>query len=238
TIPSNDVAGIIVEPIQGEAGIIVPPRNYFNKLTELCKQEGWLLIVDEIWTGLGRTGKIWASEHFHLQPDIMTFAKSCGGGLPLGGIIAKSEIANSWEPGRHGSTFGGNPVACAAGIATIKTIIEKDLHVRAAKLGEYTLKRLKELQEKSSIIGEVRGKGLMIGIELVKNKESKEPLPKKHFIKILSLALKRGLILLSGGIYFNVLRIAPPLIISQENLNIGLSIIEEVIKKVENEITS
>jgi predicted acetylornithine/succinylornithine family transaminase len=207
-VMSEQVAAILVEPIQGEGGVRVPPDDFLPGLRELCNEHGALLICDEIQTGLGRTGKWFACEHWGVEPDIISMAKALGGGFPVGCFGARREVMESFSPGDHASTFGGNPLACAAGIATIKTLRRLKLPQRAAKLGEYFLQRLKELKEKHDCIKEVRGKGLLLGMEL----ESKELAE-----EIVTKARERGfLINLTAE---RVLRFTPPLIVERYHIS-------------------
>jgi len=224
----EEVAAIFVEPIQGEGGYVVPPKGFLKELEKLCRKYGILLVCDEVQSGLGRTGKMFACEHDGVEPDIIEMAKALGGGLSMGATVAKAELVD-WEAGAHSNTFGGNPVMCVAALTTIDTIIEEKLVENAAKVGEYTLKRLNEMMEEHELIGDVRGKGLMIGIEFVKNKESKEPFKRVDDITV--EAHKRGLILLSCGV--NAIRLAPPLTVSEKEIDKALEILNESIKVVE-----
>lgn len=230
-VPPEDCAAILVEPIQGEGGYVVPPAHFFPALRDLCDQYGILLIVDEVQSGVGRTGKWWAIEHWGVEPDIVCFAKGIASGLPLGGILAKESVM-TWPTGAHGNTFGGNPVACQAGIATLD-LIENGMMSNAAKMGEYTLDALEEIKARHASIGDVRGKGLMIGVEFVKDKESKTPAADLRDA-VEEHAFKGGLITLSCG--KNVIRIAPALNIEKNHIDEGLQIFEEAITKAEKEI--
>ena len=227
--PPEDIAGLMVEPIQGEAGYIVPPKEFLPKLEKICVENGFLLLVDEVQTGFGRTGKMFACEHSNTQADIICLSKALAAGLPMGATVAKSEVAD-WEEGSHSNTFGGNLLACAASLANIQVIKKEKLAEKAVSVGEYTLSRLNEMKEKSEIVGDVRGKGLMIGVEFVKDKHTKEKAVKETE-KITIEAFKKGLILLPVGV--NCIRIAPPLNIPLEQLDKGLDILFDVIKTVE-----
>lgn len=229
--PPEDVAAIIFEPIQGEGGYVVPPPEYFNLLKKLADKYGILLIDDEVQAGVGRTGKWFAIEHWNIEPDIICSAKALASGLPLGATIAKAKIMD-WTGGSHASTFGGNPLSCAAAIAVIDVIKEERLLENATKQGTYIRKRLEELKEKSHIVGDVRGKGLMIGMELVTDKESKKPAADKAN-EIMIRSWKRGVAVITCGI--STIRIMPPLNITGELVESGLSIIEDVVKEVEKE---
>ncbi len=229
--PPEDVAAIVFEPIQGEGGYVVPPPEYFQRLKKLADKYGILLIDDEVQSGIGRTGKWFAIEHWNVEPDIMCSAKALASGLPLGATIAKAKIMD-WVGGSHASTFGGNPLSCVAAIAVIDVIKEERLLENATKQGTYILKRLEELREKSEIVGDVRGKGLMIGIEFVEDKDSKKPAPQK-VNEIMMRSWKRGVAVITCGI--STLRIMPSLNITRELVDAGLEIIEDVVKEVEKE---
>jgi 4-aminobutyrate aminotransferase len=229
--PPEDVAAIIFEPIQGEGGYVVPPPEYFQRLKKLADKYGILLIDDEVQSGIGRTGKWFAIEHWNVEPDIICSAKALASGLPLGATIAKAKIMD-WVGGSHASTFGGNPLSCVAAIAVIDAIKEERLLENATKQGTYILKRLEELKDKSEIVGDVRGKGLMIGVEFVEDKDSKKPAPQKAN-EIMMRSWKRGVAVITCGI--STLRIMPPLNITRELVDAGLEIIEDVVKEVEKE---
>ncbi len=229
-VPAKEVAGVLVEPIQGEGGYIVPPQGFFPALRKLCDKYGILLIADEVQSGMGRTGKWWAIEHFGVEPDILTSAKGIASGLPLGACIARQSVM-TWERGAHGNTYGGNPLACAAGVKTIELIAREYLH-NAAEVGQYALESLREIAMRHPAIGDVRGIGLMIGIEFVKNKETKESAPELRNA-VVHHAFERGLLLL--GCAKSVIRIAPPLVISKTEIDEGLKIFEEAVTLAEHE---
>lgn len=229
-LPPDEVAGILVESIQGEGGYIVPPQGFYPALRALCDRHGILLIVDEVQSGMGRTGKWWAIEHFGVEPDILTAAKGIASGMPLGACVARKSVMD-WERGAHGNTYGGNPIACAASLATID-LIEKEYLQNAATVGEYTLDALHELQARHPSIGDVRGKGLMIGVEFVQDRGTKEP-AKRLTERVVDLAFERGLLLLSCG--KSIIRIAPPLSISTGEVDEGLTIFEEAVALAEKE---
>jgi 4-aminobutyrate aminotransferase len=230
-VPPEDTAGIVVEPIQGEGGYVVPPPEYFQRLKKIADKYGLLFIDDEVQSGMGRTGKWFAIEHWGVEPDILTTSKALASGLPLGACIAKSKIMD-WVPGAHASTFGGNPLSCVAANAVIDVIKEEKLLENATKQGAYIMKRLSELKDKSEIVGDVRGKGLMIGMEIVESKESKKPAPQK-VNEIMMRSWKRGVNVITCGV--STIRIAPPLIITKELVDSALDIIEDVTKQVEKE---
>jgi 4-aminobutyrate aminotransferase len=229
---SGDVAAFIAEPILGEGGIIVPPDDYFKEVKKILDKYGILFVADEVQTGFARTGKLFGIEHYNVIPDIMCFAKAIANGLPLGACTARTDIADSFQPGDHLSTFGGNPVCCAAALANIEFIQEEDLPKRATESGRYVMHRLEELKSKHKLIGDVRGKGLMIGLELVKNRESKDPAPSET-AKIRALCRDKGVLIGSGGVLGNVLRIQPPLVISQSQLDIAIDAVDQSLKEVE-----
>jgi len=230
-VPQEDVAAILFEPIQGEGGYIVPPPEYFQRLKKLADKYGLLLIDDEVQAGTGRTGKWFAIEHWSVEPDILCAAKALASGLPLGATIAKAKIMD-WTGGSHASTFGGNPLSCAAAMSVIEIIKEEKLLENATKQGTYILKKLEELKEESSIIGDVRGKGLMIGMEIVANKEDEKPAPDKAS-EIIMRSWRRGVAVITCGV--STIRIAPPLNIDRDLVDSALDIIEDVVKEVERE---
>ena len=230
-VPPEDTAGIVVEPIQGEGGYVVPPPEYFQRLKKLADKYGLLLIDDEVQSGMGRTGKWFAIEHWGVEPDILCTSKALASGLPLGATVAKAKVMD-WVPGSHASTFGGNPLSCVAACAVIDVIKEEKLLENATKEGAYIMKRLTELKENSEVVGDVRGKGLMIGMEIVEDKESKKPAPQKAS-DIMSRSWKRGINVITCGV--STVRVAPPLVITRELVDTALNIIEDVTKEVEKE---
>jgi len=233
-VPPEEVAAILFEPIQGEGGYVVPPEGYFQRLKKLADKYGILLIDDEVQAGMGRTGRWFAIEHWEVEPDIICMAKALASGLPLGATIARAKIMD-WEGGSHASTFGGNPLSCVAAMAVIDTIKEQNLLENAARQGNYIMKRLRELAEQSEIIGDVRGKGLMIGVEIVEDKDSKKPAPNLAK-EIMMRSWKRGVAIITCGV--STLRIAPPLIITRELVDAALEIVEDTIREVEREKSS
>lgn len=228
-IHPDEIAAFIIEPVQGEGGYIVPPAEYLKEIRELSLRHGILLILDEVQTGIGRTGKWFGLEHFGITPDIMTIAKGVASGFPLSAVISTKEIMGKWQPGAHGTTFGGNPVSCAAAVATIKTIDKDGLLKKAESISQKAIKYLKEMKSRYSVIGDVRGFGYMIGIEFVRDGKEPDPEAVKNVIKG---CLDRGLILIECGGEKNVIRFIPPLIITQEEMNRGLGILEEVVKEL------
>jgi 4-aminobutyrate aminotransferase len=229
--PPEEVAAFVFEPIQGEGGYVVPPDGYFRRLKKLADKYGILLVDDEVQAGMARTGKWWAIEHWGIEPDIICSAKSIAAGMPLSAIIANEKIMD-WEGGTHASTFGGNPVSCAAALAVIDVIKSERLLDNATQQGAYVMKRMKEVMEDSEIIGDVRGKGLMIGVEIVEDKKSKKPAGEKAN-EIMMRSWKRGVALITCG--KSTLRIVPPLVITRELVDPALDIIMSTIKEVEKE---
>lgn len=223
-VPADELAGILLEPIQGEGGYIVPPPGFFPALRALCDRYGVLLIADEVQSGMGRTGKWWAIENFDVEPDIVCSAKGIASGVPLGAMIARKSVM-TWPKGAHGNTYGGNPLACAASLATID-LIEKEYLQNACEVGEFALEALAEIQSRHPSIGQVRGMGLMLGIEFVKNRETKEAAGKLRD-DVVDLAFERGLLTLGCG--KSVIRIAPPLSISKAEMEEGLKVFDEAI---------
>ncbi len=229
-VPPDEVAAILVEPIQGEGGYVVPPPDYHQKLKALCEKYGILYVADEVQTGMGRTGKMYASEHFGVEPDILCSAKGIASGLPLGAIIAKADVMD-WEYGSHASTFGGNPVACAAALAVIR-LLEGGLIENAARMGQYLKDRLLEMKKQYPFIGDVRGKGLMVGMEIVKDRDTEEKgVTERNFV--VDEMVKRGVILIGCG--DNVLRFVPPLVVTQEEIDVCLEVLQEVLGEVQVE---
>lgn len=227
-VPADEVAAVFVEPIQGEGGYVVPPTDFFPLLRDLCDRYGILLVVDEIQSGMGRTGKWWATQHWDVEPDIVCIAKGIASGMPLGAMVARKALM-TWEPGSHGNTFGGNPVACAAALATLD-LLEDHLIDNAAAVGTFALDRLRDMMNDHPSIGDVRGKGLMIGVELVKDRKTKEPAPDLRNA-VVYRAFEHGLLLLGCGP--STIRLMPPLVISEETVGIGLGIIDDVLTELE-----
>ena len=228
-VAPEEVAMLIAEPIQGEGGYIVPPDGYFKKLKKLLDEYGILFAVDEVQSGVGRTGKWWAIEHYGVEPDIVCTAKGIAAGLPLGVMASKAEIQD-WTPGSHASTFGGNPVCCAAALAVLDIIKTDKLLDNATEQGGYIKKRLEEMKEKHPMIGDVRGKGLMVGVEIVKDKDSKEVAPKATEA-IMMECFRNGLAIVNCGV--NVIRWMPPLIITRDLVEPSLEIFEKALSKIE-----
>jgi 4-aminobutyrate aminotransferase/(S)-3-amino-2-methylpropionate transaminase len=232
-VAAESVAAIIVEPVQGEGGFIVPPREYLGKLQNICRKHGMVLIVDEIQTGFGRTGKMFACEHSNVAPDILITAKSLAAGLPLAGITGKAEIMDAVDYGGIGGTFGGNPVSCAAGLAVMKIFREQNLVERAKVIGEKIMKKFRAFAKKYPFIGDVRGLGAMNALEIVLDK--KNPQPNSDLTKaIVRRCYDKGLILLTAGAFGNVIRHLVPLVVTDAQLDKGLQILDEAMaEKVE-----
>ncbi len=223
---SGDVAAFIIEPVMGEGGMIVPPASYLPRVKEILDRYNILLIADEVQCGFGRTGKLFAIEHFGVEPDIMVMAKGIADGFPLSATIARAEIADSFRPGEHLSTFGGNPVSCAAGLANLEYMLAEDLPGQAARKGAHALTQLKELEERLPSVGEARGLGLMIGLELVTDRESRKPdaaLAKA----VRQYCREHGVLVGIGGTDANVVRVHPPLVISEADLDEALSVVAQ-----------
>ncbi len=227
---ADGVAALFAEPIQGDAGMVVPPEGYFRKIKRILDEHGILLVVDEVQSGMGRTGKWFAIEHFGVEPDIITLAKPLGGGLPISAIIGRADIMDSLPALGHTFTLSGNPVASRAALAVIEEIEEKDLLKRAERLGKHAKKRLEKMKEEHELIGDVRGLGLMLGIDLVKDRETKER-AYEEARKVVWRAYELGLVL--AFLQGNVLRIQPPLTIEEELLDEGLDRLEQAIADVE-----
>jgi 4-aminobutyrate aminotransferase len=228
-VAPTDVAAILLEPIQGEGGYVVPTPNFLPRLRELCDKYGILLIADEVQSGVGRTGKWWAIEHWNVEPDILLSAKGIASGMPLGAMIARRSVM-TWKPGSHGNTFGGNPISCAASLATIDVIEREGLLDHATAMGDYIMGALKDMQTRHPTIGDVRGKGLMIGVEFVLDKKTKEP---AHDLveDINQRGFQKGLLLLPCGV--STIRLSPALNITRDVVDEALDIFEEAITEAE-----
>jgi len=227
-VPPGEVAAIVVEPVQGEGGYVIPPRNFLSRLRSLADRHGILLIFDEVQCGMGRTGKMWACEHFETVPDILVTAKGIASGMPLGVMVARAEVMN-WGPGAHASTFGGNPVSCAAAMETIRLLEEKYI-ANAARMGEYILGRLANWRQKHPIVGDVRGLGLMVAAELVKSQRAREPHPEARK-KVIYRAFEQGVLLLGCG--ESTVRFMPPLIVERDQIDHALEVLERCISEAE-----
>jgi 4-aminobutyrate aminotransferase len=228
TTPPEEVAAIVVEPIQGEGGYIIPPRRFLTRLREIADRHGILLVFDEVQCGMGRTGKMWACEHFGVTPDVVVSAKGIASGMPIGVTVARADIMD-WGPGAHASTFGGNPLACAAALETIR-LIEEQYASNAGRVGEYLMQRLAGFTQKHRLVGDVRGLGLMVGIELVKDQATREPDPKSRN-HVLQSAFKKGLLLLGCG--ESTVRLMPPLIAQPEHVDFAVDVLDRAIAEID-----
>jgi len=229
-IPPDQVGAIISEPIQGEGGFIAPPDDYFKEIKKICDAHDIKLIIDEIQTGFARTGKMWAIEHYGVEPDLMVMAKAIASGLPLSAVVARDELMKDVYPGSLGGTYGGNPIACATALKVLEIIEREKVVEQAATLGKKLRKRLDEFYDRYEVIGDVRGKGPMLAMELVKDRKTKEPNPEAAS-KVMKTCLGAGLLTLKAGLYSNCIRLHPPLTIEDELLEKGLAIMEEAFKK-------
>ncbi|UTR11767.1 4-aminobutyrate--2-oxoglutarate transaminase [Evansella sp. LMS18] len=225
-VAADEIAAVIMEPVQGEGGFIVPSKYFVQGIKQICEENNILFIADEIQTGFCRTGKLFASEHFGIDPDIITMSKSLAAGMPLSAVTGRAEVMDAPEPAQLGGTLGGSPFSCAAALAVLEVIEDEQLVARSAQLGEKMNKVFAQWQEKYSFIGDVRGVGPMCALELVKDRDTKEP-AKELTAAITDYCWKNGLIALSAGLYGNVLRFLPPVTITDEQLEKGLSILED-----------
>ena len=226
-VPAKEVAAIVVEPVQGEGGYIVPPAKFLKELRRIADENGIALVFDEVQSGMGRTGKMWAAEHFEVAPDILAVAKGIASGMPLGATIASAEFMN-WGPGAHASTFGGNPVSAAAAMATI-ALLEEGLVENAARLGRRIMDRMESWPARFPCVGDVRGLGLMIGVELVRDQQTKAKAPELRD-RVVEEAFRRGLLLLGCG--ENTVRLMPPLVIDADQADFALDVMEEILGRL------
>ncbi len=227
-LPPNEVACIVAETIQGEGGYVVPPDDFFPRLRELCDKHGILLVLDEVQSGIGRTGKFWAFDHTGIVPDIVASAKGLGSGMPIGACIARKDLTDNWLPGAHGNTYGGNALACAAAYETI-CLVEEELMDNAAEVGAYLIDQLKEIAGRSPHIGDVRGRGLMIGVEFVKDRATNEP-DHAGSDAVMLEAFRRGLLVLTCG--KSTIRLCPPLVVTRDEVDRAMDIFESAIESV------
>ncbi len=227
---SNDVAAFIAEPVMGEGGIIVPPPNYFKEVKKVLDHYGILFIADEVQCGFARTGKMFAIEYYGVEPDILVTAKGIADGFPLSAFTTRPEIAAAYKPGDHLSTFGGNPISCAAALANINFMEKENLPAQATESGNYAMAKLRALQKEHSLIGDVRGLGLMIGVELVKDQKKTPAAAEAEAIR--DHCLQRGLLVGVGGVHGNVIRFQPPLVISKAQIDQAITIFQEVLQGV------
>ncbi len=229
TVAPETVACVVMEPVQGEGGFIVPPKKFVQAVSEFCKEHGIVFVADEIQTGFGRTGKLFAIDHFDVTPDLITVSKSLAAGLPLSGVVGRTEILNVADPGELGGTYTGNPVACAAALAVIDIIEEENLVEKSEILGQEIESKLKELTEKHDYVGDIRRLGAMVAVEIVEDRKSKKP-NKTKTAEIVKYANENCLLLLSAVLKSNVIRFLAPLVTTDEELLKGLSILENAFK--------
>ncbi len=233
-VSAESVAAVIVEPVLGEGGFVVPPHEFFTELQEVCRATGILLIADEVQTGLGRTGSLFACEQFGIVPDILITAKSLGGGLPISSITGRAEIMDHPMAGGLGGTFGGNPLACRAALAVLDLIERDNLCGRAREIEQKVLARFQVFRQKYRLVGDVRGAGAMCALELVRNRETREP-AKEETDQFTQHALRRGLVTITAGTFGNVIRTLMPLVMTDEELEFGLDVMEQTLREVEIE---
>jgi len=230
-ISAENVAALIVEPVLGEGGFVVPPKEYFKILHKICKENGIVFIADEVQTGFGRTAKMFAMEHYEVEPDIMVTAKSIAGGFPLSAVTGKAELMDHPQVGGLGGTYAGNPVACRAALAVLDQFKKTDLLKRAERIGKTVLERFKQFYEHYSVVGDVRGLGAMVGMELVVDRETKEPAT--TFTKqLVNRCREKGLLMISAGTHSNIIRPLMPLVITHDQLDEGLKIIGEALDEL------
>jgi len=234
TVPPEECAAIILEPVQGEGGYVPAPKEFLQEIRSICDRHGIMMVCDEVQSGAGRTGKMWAVQHSGVEPDMITSAKGIASGMPLGVVITKAEVMD-WVPGSHASTFGGNPVCIASALATLD-ILESEAIANAAKIGDYMKQRIQTWVDKYEIVGDVRGMGLMIGIEIVKDKKTKALAGKERDRIVDQLCFERGVLMLGCG--ETTIRLSPPLIITKEQADIAMDVLEECIGIVNKETSA
>ena len=230
-VDSSAVAAVVIEPVQGEGGFVPTPAKYLQRIRELCDEHGMLMIADEIQSGMGRTGKLFAVEHYGIQPDLITSAKSLGAGLPISAVIGKAEIMDAPHPGGLGGTYSGSPLACAGAIEAVKTISEPGFLARATQIGERFREHLLAIKEENPHVGDVRGLGPMLVLEFVQDRESKTPVSAQAVVAVTNAALKRGLIILRSGLFSNCIRLLPPLNLTDEQIDEGMTILAEAVRE-------
>jgi 4-aminobutyrate aminotransferase / (S)-3-amino-2-methylpropionate transaminase / 5-aminovalerate transaminase len=234
-VDPEETAAVIIESVQGEGGFVVPPKDYLGKIAEICKKNDVLLIVDEVQTGFGRTGKMFACEHSGVKPDIITMAKSIAAGIPLSAVVGRAKVMDGPGDSRIGGTFVGNPVGCVAALEVLKLMEELRLPEKAETLGKVVKARLNEMKEKHPIIGDVRGLGMMVAMELVKDQKTKEPAPQEA-AEVIQRAMQKGVIPLKCGMYGNVVRMLPSLVIGEEQMAEGLDLMAQSLGEVEDNL--
>lgn len=229
-VDPSAVAAVVIEPVQGEGGFVPTPTRFLQHLRKLCTEHGMLLIADEIQSGLGRTGKLFAVEHHGVQPDLVTIAKSLGGGMPVSAVTGRADIMDAPHPGGLGGTYSGNPLACAAAIEAVREIRKPEFLARAVKVGQRFRQQLDALQEVTEQIGDVRGVGPMLALEFVQDRASRTPVPAQQVVQITDAALQRGLIILRSGLYSNCIRLLPPLNLTDEQIDEGINVLTDAVQ--------
>ncbi|MBI2079830.1 4-aminobutyrate--2-oxoglutarate transaminase [Candidatus Micrarchaeota archaeon] len=229
-VDPKNVAALVMELVTGEGGFLIPPKRYVLELKKICKENGILFIADEVQTGFGRTGKIFASEHFGIEPDLICMAKSLSNGLPLSAVTGRKEIMDCVQEGGIGGTFVGNPLSCVSALETIKFIEKRKLWIRAREIGNIVMERFEKLKEDTNVVGDARGLGAMCSLEIVKDKVTREP-DKEKTKKIVKKCYENGLVILSAGLFGNCIRTLMPLVIKDEELKGGLSVLEKIVKE-------
>jgi 4-aminobutyrate aminotransferase/(S)-3-amino-2-methylpropionate transaminase len=230
-VASEDVAAVIAEPVLGEGGFVAPPPEFFPALIDICHRHGVLFIADEVQTGFGRTGALFACQRYGIEPDMIITAKSLGGGLPLAAITGRAEIMDAPGPGGLGGTFAGNPLACEAGLAVLDAFEQQDLIPQANLIGDYFQRRAREWQQRMPIVGDVRGLGAMQALELVQSKETRQPAPEETK-EITRYCYEHGLITITAGSYGNVIRLLVPLVVTREQMDEALDVLEAALQAV------
>ncbi len=229
-VDPSAVAAVVIEPVQGEGGFLPTPPKFLKRIRELCTEHGMVMVADEIQCGMGRTGKLFAVEHYGVTPDLLTTAKSLGAGMPISAVIGKAELMDAPHPGGLGGTYSGNPLACAAAIEAVKMIQAPEFLARANRVGERFREHLRGLQNEHESVGDVRGLGPMLAVEFVRDRAGKKPLTAQEVVDITAEALKRGLIILRAGLYSNCIRLLPPLNLSDEEIDEGMGVLGEAVR--------
>ena len=229
-VDPSAVAAVVIEPVQGEGGFLPTPPKFLRRIRELCTEHGMVMVADEIQCGMGRTGKLFAVEHYGVKPDLLTTAKSLGAGMPISAVVGKAELMDAPHPGGLGGTYSGNPVVCAAAIEAVNIINTPQFLARANEVGERFREHLTKLQAEFEHVGDVRGLGPMLAVEFVQDRTSKKPLTAQEVVDITTEALKRGLIILRAGLYSNCIRLLPPLNLSDEELDEGMGVLREAVR--------
>jgi len=235
-IDPSAIAAIVIEPVQGEGGFVPVPPRYLQRIRELCTQHGIVMVADEIQCGFGRTGKLFAVEHYGIAPDLMTTAKSLAGGMPLAAVTGRAEIVDAPHPGGLGGTYSGNPLACAAAVQAIRAISHPDFLARALAVGARFRRHLEGIAQRSPLVGDVRGLGPMLAMEFVSNREARTPVPADVVLRMTQETLKRGLITIRAGLYANCLRFLPPLNITDDEIDEGMAIVADAVQNVTEQV--